>query len=185
MPDPSGTVLYAMNRGTAQVASTLIALDAETGQWLWQMPIAGDPNEFLITPDGRTGIVTRAADSRIQLSDLERHAVIQDLDLGPNNYPGALRLTPDGRIVLATVGMTLERVAAVDLATRTALAPVSLRLRATGRAQPAAQLSYLVVSDSSEYPAGVIAIDPASGSVVRRYRFPGGGSPRAAVFDPD
>ena len=98
VPDPSGAVLYAMNRGAAPLASTLVALDAETGQWLWQMPIVGDPNEFLITPDGRTGIVTRAADSRIQLIDLERHAVIQDLDLGPNNFAGALQLTPDGRL---------------------------------------------------------------------------------------
>ncbi len=184
MPDPSGAVLYAVNRGIATLASTLVALDAETGQWLWQMPIAGDPNEFLITPDGRTGIVTRAADSRIQLIDLERRAVLQDLDLGPNNFAGELQLTPGGRFLLARVGMTLERVAVVDLATRTALAPVSLQLRATG-AQPAAQLSYLAVPGSSEYPPGVIAIDPASGSVVRRFRFPGGGSPHAVAFDPD
>jgi YVTN family beta-propeller protein len=185
MPDPTGAVLYAMNRGAATVASTLVALDAETGQWLWQMPITGDPSEFLITPDGRTGIVTRAADSRVQLIDLERHAVIQDLDLGPNNYAGTIQLTRDGRFLLATLGMTLERVAVVDLATGTVLAPVSLRLRATGLAQQASQLSYLAVPGSNEYPAGVIAIDPVSGSVVRRFRFPGGGSPQAAVFDPN
>jgi YVTN family beta-propeller protein len=183
--DPSGAVLYAMNRGNATLASTLVALDAETGQWQWQMPIAGDAKEFLITPDGRIAIVTRAADSRIQLIDLERRAVIQDLDLGPNNYPGAVQLTPDGRFLLATVGMTPERVAVVDLTTRTAQAPVSLRLRATGLAQPAAQLFYLAVPGSSEYPAAVIAIDPASGSVVRQFRFPGGGSPQTAVFDPN
>jgi DNA-binding beta-propeller fold protein YncE len=183
--DPSGTFLYAVNRGAATLASTLVALNAETGQWLWQMPITGDPNEFLMTPDGRTGIMARAADSRIQLIDLERRATIQDLDLGPNNYPGALQLTPDGRFLLATLGMTPERVVVVDLATRTALAPVSLRLRARGLAQPAAQLSYIAVPGTSEYSPGVIAIDVASGSVVRRFRFPGGGSPQAAVFDPD
>jgi hypothetical protein len=49
----------------------------------------------------------------------------------------------------------------------------------------ARQLSYVIVPGNNEVPAGVIAIDADSRAVVRRFRIPGGGAPRDAVFDPD
>jgi YVTN family beta-propeller protein len=185
VPDPSGAVLYAVSLGAAGSPSTLVALKAETGHWLWQMPIEGDPSDFLIASDGRTGILTRDADNTIELIDLERRAVIAELDLGPGYHAGTVQLGLGGRLLLITPGTMPAEIGAVDLAAMTALAPVSLAGPASGAALPAEQLSYACVPDSGEFPGGVAAVDARSRTVVRRYRFPGGGSPHDVVFDPD
>jgi YVTN family beta-propeller protein len=184
VPDPSGAVLYAVNRGAAGSPGTLVALEAETGHWRWHMPIAGDPSDFLIASDGRTGILTREDDSTIELIDLERRAVLRALNLGPGYHAGTLQLSFDHRLLLVTPGSMPEAIGAVDVAAMTALAPVSLERPAGGTALSARQLSYACVPDDSEFPSGVVAVDPRSRTVVRRYRFPGGGSPHAAVYDP-
>jgi len=185
VPDPTGAVLYALNLGAAASPGTLVALKADTGHWLWQMPIEGDPSDFLIASDGRTGILARETDSTIELVDLERRAVIRALDLGPGYHAGTVQLALDGRLLLITPGTMPEEIGAVDVAAMTALAPVSLAGPASRRALPAGQLSYACVPDSSEFPSGVVAVDARSRTVVRRYRFPGGGSPHHVVFDPD
>jgi YVTN family beta-propeller protein len=183
--DPSGAVLYGVNRGAAGSASTLVALDAETGRWLWYLALGGDPIDFAITSDGRTGIVTHHGDSRIELIDLERRVVVNHIDFGFGNHAGTLQMTRDSGLLLVMLGAMRAEVGIVDLATATALPPVSLGGSASGAAVPAGQLIYASVSGSSGIPPGVVAIDPSSGSVVHRFRIPGGGSPRHVVFDPD
>jgi YVTN family beta-propeller protein len=185
VPDPSGTVLYAVNRGAAGSPSTLVALEAETGHWLWQMPIDGDPSDFLIAPDGRTGILTRETDSTIELIDLERRAVMRALVLGAGYDAGTVQLTLDNRLLLITPGTMPEAIGAVDVAAMAALAPVSLAGPASGAALSAGRLSYACVPESSEFQSGVVAVDARSRTVVRRYRFPGGGSPHTVLYDPD
>jgi YVTN family beta-propeller protein len=185
VPDPGGAVLYAVNRGATGSPSTLVALEADTGHWLWQMPIEGDPSDFLIASDGRTGILTRETDSTIDLIDLERRTVVTALDLGPGYQAGTAQFTADGRLVLITPGTMPEAIGAVDVAAMAALPPVSLAAPASGVALSAGQLSYACVPDSSEFPSGVIAVDARSRTVVRRYRFPGGGSPHQVVYDAD
>jgi hypothetical protein len=78
-----------------------------------------------------------------------------------------------------------EAIGAVDVAAMAALAPVSLAGPASGAALSAGQLSYACIPDSTEFPSGVVAVDARSRTVVRRYRFPGGGSPHQVVYDPD
>ena len=158
IPDPTGVILYAINQGAAPSPSTFVALDANTGRWLWELPMAGDPGGLLIARDSRTAIVTREADNQIDVIDLATHSVIKAIDLG-------------GGIV--------------DVVTMTVLPAVSLTGPAKATALTARQLSYVIVPGNNEVPAGVIAIDPESRAVVRRFRIPGGGSPRDAVFDPD
>jgi YVTN family beta-propeller protein len=184
VPDPGGAVLYAVNRGAAPASGTLVALDAATGHWRWQMPIEGDPSDFLIASDGRTGILTRNADSTIELIDLKRRAVIATLDLGSGYPGGTVQITPDDRLLLMTPDTLPTEIGAVDLVGMTVLAPVSLAGPASGTALPAGQLSYACVPDSSEFPGGVVAVDARSRTLVRRYRFPGGGLPHDVLFDP-
>jgi len=183
--DPDGAVLYAVNHGAAPSPGTLVALEAETGRWLWQLPIEGDPSDFLIASDGRTGVVTRHGSSAIAVIDLERRAVIKEIDPGPGDLAGTLQLTLDDRLLLITPGTLQARMGMVDLAAMTPLAPMSLAGSPTGSALPARQLSYICVTGSSEFAPGVVAVDAGSRTVVRRFRLPGGGSRCDAVFDPD
>jgi YVTN family beta-propeller protein len=184
VPDPNGAVLYAVNRAAAPAASTLVALDAETGRRLWQLPIEGDPSDFLITADGRIGVAARLTNSAVDVIDLERHAVITTIDLGPGLQSGDLQLSLDDRLVLVTPGTGPAQLGIVDLASLRALSSVSLAGAANDSALPARQLSYVPVAGSSEFPAGVVAVDAETGTVVRRFRLPGGGSPHGVVFDP-
>jgi YVTN family beta-propeller protein len=185
IPDPAGVILYAINHGAAPSPSRLVALDANTGRWLWELPMAGDPDDLLIARDGRTAIVTREADNRIDVIDLSTHSVIKAIDLGGGSDRATLHFALDGRLVLVNPGTTQADARIVDVATMTTLPSVSLTAPAKATALTARQLSYVIVPGSNEVPAGVIAIDVESRAVVRRFRIPGGGSPGDAVFDPD
>jgi YVTN family beta-propeller protein len=183
--DPDGAILYAISRGAAPAPSTLVALDAETGRWLWQLPLDGDPSDFLVAADGRTGFVTRAGSSAIAVIDLERHALIKEIDPGHVDLAGTLQLSADGRHALITPSTLHAQVGIVDLATMTPATPMSLASSPAGSAMTARQLSYVCVAGSSELAPGVVAIDAGTRTVVRRFRFPGGGSPHTVVFDAD
>jgi YVTN family beta-propeller protein len=185
IPDPTGLILYAINDGAAPSPDTLVALDASTGHRLWQLPLAGGPGDLLIAGDGRTAIVTRESDSRIDVIDLATHTVIKAIDLGGGNDGGALHFALDGRLALVMTGAMRAGARIVDVVTMTVLTSVSLTGPAKATALTARQLSYVIVPGNNEVPAGVIAIDAESRAVVRRFRIPGGGSPRHAVFDPD
>ena len=50
-PGPRGDVLYAVTRGATSPSTTLVALDAGTGSWLWHSSIEGDPSGFVIDND--------------------------------------------------------------------------------------------------------------------------------------
>ena len=137
-PHPDGAVLYALNQGAAPSSGTLLALEVETGRWLWHLPIDGDPRHLLIASDGRTGIVTCEGTDAITAIDFERHVVIDDIDPGAGHRTASMQVVLDGRLVLIT-----------------------------------------------EDASGVVAVDARSRTVVRRYRFPGGGTPHGIVFDPE
>jgi YVTN family beta-propeller protein len=183
VPDPTGAVLYAVNRAPAPAASTLVALDSESGRWLWHLPLAGDPGDFVVAPDGSTGLLTLQADSRIDVIDLEHHAVVKQIGLARENLAGSLEVAFDGRAVLITSSTMPAQLGLVELATLVALPSVSLAATARGLALPAEYLSYMPVAGSEDVPAGVVAVDTASRTVVRRFRLTGGGSPYAVVFD--
>jgi YVTN family beta-propeller protein len=179
--DPEGTVLYAVNRGAAPSPSTLVALDAGTGQWLWQLALAGDPADLLVSADGRFGMIVRQTDGRMDVIDLEQHAVVKTIDLGTDDVDAALQLAPDGRVAIVAPGTTATQATLVDMASMAAVASVSLGAAIAGTTLPAQQLAYVTVPGNSEVPTGIIAIDVNTRAVVRRFRFPGGGSPAHAV----
>jgi YVTN family beta-propeller protein len=185
VPDPTGAILYAVNRAPAPAASTLVALDAESGRWLWHLPLAGDPGDFVVAPDGSTGLLTLQADSRVDVIDLERHTVVKQIGLARENLAGSLEVAFDGRAVLITSSTMPAQLGLVELATLAALPSVSLAGTARGIVLPAEYLSYVPVAGSDDVPAGVVAVDTASRTVIRRFRLTGGGSPYAVVFDPE
>jgi YVTN family beta-propeller protein len=185
IPDPAGLILYAINHGAAPSSGSLVALDAITGRWLWELPMAGGPGDLLIDDGGRTAIVTRLADSRIDVIDLATHSVVKTIDLGAGSDGGTLHSGLDGRLVLVTPDKMPAHARVVDVVTMTVLPSVSLSAPVKATALTARQLSYVTVSGNGEVPAGVVAIDAESRTVVRRFRIPGGGSPGDAVFDPD
>jgi YVTN family beta-propeller protein len=182
VPDPEGAILYAVNRGAAPSSSTLVALDAGTGRWLWQLPLTGDPADFVMSADGRIGMVAYHGDSSIDVIDLEQHAVVKAIGLGTADLDATLQLTPDGWFAIVAPGTTATQAGLVDVVRMAALTPVSLTATATASDLQAQQLSYVVVGGNGDVPAGVVAIDANSRTVIRRFRLPGGGSPGHAVL---
>ncbi len=184
VPDPAGSVVYAVNSALAPATSTLVALNAETGRWLWYLPLPGEPSDFVVAPDGRTGILAQRADDRIDVIDLEQHAVIRQIELASERRMGGLQVTLDGNLVLIASSAMPAQLELVEMATMARLPPVSLAAAATGAALPAQSLSYIPIASNDDLTAGVVAVDAASRTVVRRFRLPGGGSPYEVVFDP-
>jgi YVTN family beta-propeller protein len=182
--NPDGDVLYALNAEPTPSLSTLVALDAHSGRWSWHLSIDGAANDFTITPDGRTGIVARQGDSRLAFIDLERHAVVNDVDLGTGAESASLRLSADGRHLIVSGDETPMRLGVVDLARVATLQSVSPDAQTRRRTLPAGVLSYVCVSGGGQSSPGVVAVDAASRTVVDRFRFPGGGWPHDVVFDP-
>jgi len=88
--------------------------------------MAGDPGDLLVAGDGRTAIVTREADSRIDVIDLATHSVIKAIDLGEGSAGGTLHFAPNGRLVLVTPRTMRAHARIVDVMTMTALLSVSL-----------------------------------------------------------
>ena len=184
MPDPSGELVYAVSAGASPSMSTLVALNARTGGWLWHLPITGDANDFALAPDGRTAIVARRDSGTLILIDLERRSVVDELDLGPGNAAEHIHFSADGRLLVITLQQTPDRVGIIDLTKSEAVRVVALGTVPARTSTPEAHRSYVYVSETFTGTAGIVAIDPLSQTLTGRFRFPGGGTPHSAVFDP-
>jgi YVTN family beta-propeller protein len=179
----SGDVLYAVNDGATPELNTLVAVEAHTGRWIWNMPLDKHPSDLIVTRSGRIGAVSLDEDHAIRLVDLERQVVLADVDLGVGNLPKGLRLSADGTLLIVTLAASSSRVALVDLTRMGPAQVVSLDQPAGSVTVSPAELSY-IVPGGSDGTAEVVAIHPASRTVVTRFRFPGGGSPGDVAFDP-
>jgi YVTN family beta-propeller protein len=182
--DQRGDVVYAVSAGATPSMSTLVALNARTGGWLWHLPINGDANDFVIAPDGRTGIVARSDVGTLALIDLEHRSVVDELDLA-GNIASDLQFSADSRFLVIALQQTSERVGIVDLTRAEGLRTIAIGAVPAPTSLSAAQRSYVCVADGIGVSAGIIAIDAHSQAFVGRFRFPGGGSPHSAVFDSD
>jgi len=183
VPDQSGEVVYAVSAGASASVSTLVALDVRTGAWLWHLPINGEANGFVVGPDGRSAVIARRDAGTLALIDLERRVVTREFDLGPGNEAGDLLVNADGRLLV--VAHRPERVGIVDPSRGADLQTIAVAGATSAPTRlSAAQRSYVCVSDSAGGPAAVLAVDASARTVVGRFRFPGGGSPHTAIFDP-
>ena len=186
VPDPAGAVVYAVNSAAAPATSTLVALDAETGRWLWHLPLAGEPSDFIVAPDGRTGILAQRADGRIDVIDLERMPSSRQIEVASEwRHAAVLQVTgrwqsrPDH--VERNAGAIGARGHGDDgkRSRRSRLPPQRRAPRCRRSNCPTSLLRR-----ATNLQAGVVAVDTASRTVVRRFRLPGGGSPYEVVFDP-
>ena len=184
VPDQSGEVVYAVSAGASASVSTLVAVDVRTGAWLWHLPINGEANGFVLGPDGRSAVIARRDAGTLALIDLERRVVTREFDLGPGNEAGDLQVNADGRL-LVVAHRQPERVGIVDPFQGADLRTIAVAgITSAPTTLSAAQRSYVCVSDGAGGPAAVLAIDASARTVVGRFRFPGGGSPHSAIFDP-
>jgi YVTN family beta-propeller protein len=183
VPDQSGEVVYAVSAGASASVSTLVALDVRTGAWLWHLPISGEANGFVVGPDGRLAVIARRDAGTLALIDLERRVVTREFDLGPGSEAGDLQVNADGRLLV--VAHRPERIGIVDPSRGADLQTIAVAGATSAPTRlSAAQRSYVCVSDSAGGPAAVLAVDASARTVVGRFRFPGGGSPHSAIFDP-
>jgi YVTN family beta-propeller protein len=184
VPDQSGEVVYAVSAAASASISTLAALDVRTGAWLWHLPINGEANGLVVQPDGRSAVIARRDAGTLAVIDLERRAVTREFDLGPGYEAGDVQLNADGRL-LVVAHRQPDRVGIVDPSRGGDLRTVAVAgATSAPTTLSAAQRSYVCVSDGTGGPAAVLAIDASAQTVVSRFRFPGGGSPHSAIFDP-
>ncbi len=178
IPDAAGQILYALSRADDASQNALVAIEAATGRWLWVMPIGEAVADLTIEADGRTALVSVPAKHALLFIDLERRVSMGAIDLGAGNAPEALRSSADGQVVV-TMQPSSGHIGVVDAAAHVrvvALTEVSgtQRQRADARV-----LSYITTADGTE----VVGVDTASGSIVRHFRLPGGGSASGVALD--
>jgi YVTN family beta-propeller protein len=182
IPDASGQIVYALTRGEAAAMNGLVAIEAATGRWLWMMPLGGQPADLALEPDGRTALVSIPSKNAILVIDLEQRVTIEAVDLGPGNTPDSIRWSLDRHAVITLQG-SQQRIAVIDPASHVRIVPLAdVAATRTERAD-AQRLTYMTLDGGEGVEPGVLAVDPSSGGVVRRFRLPGGGTASDAAFD--
>jgi YVTN family beta-propeller protein len=180
--DSTGGVLYALSGATGASPGTIVALDRATGQWLWQMPVdGGDPAAFALVPGSRVALLMRAGDHRATVIDLERHAVVSDVELPSNADASTMQVSPDGRYLV--VGVRASQQVAVTRVPDLAGAITTSRARNELSDSTVERVSYVVVPGGNGGEGGIVAVDASRQSIVTRFRLPGGNAPDGVAYD--
>ncbi|HVC24924.1 MAG TPA: YncE family protein [Acidimicrobiales bacterium] len=130
---PGGAFAYV----TSYAAGTLTPIDLATDTALPPIRVGNGPAGIAIAPDGKRAYVTDAGSSplgdTVTPVDLETRTALAPITVGAG--PQGIAITPDGStayvadagaIVNGQVGPVGDTVTPIDLATRTALAPITV-----------------------------------------------------------
>jgi YVTN family beta-propeller protein len=181
IPDSTGGVVYALSGATATSPGTIVALNQATGQWVWQMPVDGEPATFALVPGSRAALVMRADDNRATLIDLERHAVVTYVELPSNTDATTMQVSPDGRFLI--VGVRGSQQVAIARLPDAAIATTTSRARHELSPSTVTSVSYVGVPGGNGSEAGIVAVDASRQSIVTRFRLPGGNAPNGVAKD--
>ncbi|HEX2274063.1 MAG TPA: beta-propeller fold lactonase family protein, partial [Acidimicrobiales bacterium] len=180
-PSPDGRRIYATNEVTNDIA----AIDATTGELLWNLPVGERPSEILVMPDGRTAYVTVRNEDKVKEVDLTAPRLTgREANVG--RQPDTMQLTPDQRtLVVALRAGTPAQVSFVRLNTR---ALQVTRVPVPGTTTGHQWLSRsgrhtFVATEGDGDAAGVAVIDNTTLRAVDHYPYPGGGRPHGVFYD--
>jgi YVTN family beta-propeller protein len=96
---PGKQWLYAANRGTGPEPSNVVVFDMKTRSILTRIPVAINPYQLVLTPDGRRLFVSNWASQSVSVIDTTTNKVIRTLQVGIN--PNDMKLSDDGRLFVA------------------------------------------------------------------------------------
>ena len=85
-------------------AQSVQVYDADTGKMEFEVKGAGDPHQVVVSPDGRFAYVgdARGSKNTVSVIDVEKHALVNAIDLKPNLMPHGLVISRDGSKLYAT-----------------------------------------------------------------------------------
>jgi DNA-binding beta-propeller fold protein YncE len=107
---PDGHTLYVAN----EVVDELAALDPVSGTPLWSMNVPR-AHELIVTHDGKTAYVSGRTANVLYVVDLEQHAIVRTIELGP--MPDTLRLSANEKLLTVGLRGAPAQVAVIDTAT--------------------------------------------------------------------
>jgi YVTN family beta-propeller protein len=153
-------------------------IDTASHKLLRVLPGGSDPEQFDITPDGRTLIVSNEDAGKASFVDIESGKVVRQIAVG--GEPEGVRVAPDGRQVLVT-SEEESSVAVIDTAAGTANCRVKVGLRPRDIVFIEPTRAFV----SSETGGEVALIDTKSCSVVRTSKLPPPARPMGLALSPD
>lgn len=92
----------------SKAKKALQVFDADTGKLEFEVPGPGEPHEVVVSSDGRFAYLGDAKGFKNTLSvvDLDKHAVVEELDIKPHMRPHGMALTHDGKKLYVTSAPT-------------------------------------------------------------------------------
>lgn len=180
-PSRDGRRVYATNEVTNDIA----AIDARTGELLWNLPVGARPSEILVTLDDRTAYVTVRNEDKVKEVDLTvprltgREAIV-------GVQPDTIQLTPDQSTLVVALRGTPAQVSLVKRETPS--------LEVTRIAVPGSTTGHQWLSRTGRYtfvavegPVGVgglAVIDNRTARPVAHYPNTQGGRLHGVFYDP-
>ncbi|HMQ31782.1 MAG TPA: PQQ-binding-like beta-propeller repeat protein [Chloroflexaceae bacterium] len=169
-----GKLLLATN----DVANTLVALDAATGEQRWSLDLGSFPYEAAIDATGKVAYVSLRRANKVVAIDLESQRVYGESAVGTE--PVTLQLSSNGKLLAVALRTSPAALGLMDTTTG-AVERVALPGPAGHNwLSPGAHTSYVAVEGGN---AGVAVVDHATKQVTV-YPYPGGGRPHGVFFAP-
>jgi YVTN family beta-propeller protein len=180
-PSRDGRRLYATN----EVSNDIAAIDATTGQLLWNLPVGARPSEILLTLDDRTAYVSVRNENKVKEVDLTVPRLTgREANVGVE--PDTLQLTPDQATLVVALRGIPAKVSLVKIKTaQLQVTTVSVPGTTTGHQWLSRSGRYtFVATEGNGSDAGVAVIDNTTAQFVTHYPYPGGGRPHGVFYDP-
>jgi DNA-binding beta-propeller fold protein YncE len=180
---PDGSRLFAVHA----LGQLLSAVDLGSGQVVKEVPLPAEGYTTLVTPDGKTLLVSLWGGARVLLFDAATLEPRGEIPVG--EHPNAMALSHDGRLFVACANTNAVWVA--DLAARTAREQISIALDPAappGSTPNGLGLSpdgrTLLVANADNNTVAVVDVSHPGASVVGGF-LPTGWYPTAAQFSRD
>lgn len=92
----------------SKAKKTLQVFNPDTGTLEFEVPGPGEPHEVIVSPDGRFAYLGDAQGYKNTLAvvDLDKHAIVDQLDIKPHMRPHGMALTHDGKKLYVTSAPT-------------------------------------------------------------------------------
>ncbi len=163
---------------TNDVANTLVALDAETGEQRWSMDLGSFPYEAVPDSTGSVAYVSMRRANKVLAIELATQTILGESAVG--NEPVTLQLASSGKLLAVALRTNPAALGLMDTSTGAVE-----RIPLPGPAghnwlAPGGNTSYVAIEGSN---AGVAVVDHATKEVTV-YPYPGGGRPHGVFFDP-
>lgn len=164
----------------SEVSNELAAIDGNTGQILWTLPVGNRPSEVVVTSDARTAYVSVRNDNKLKVINLGSRAIASETTVGIQ--PDTLTLMGDGRTLIIGLRGIPAQAAFVDLSTLN-VAWVDVGGTTTGHQWFSEESRFTFIAVEGPGDLGSVGvIDNNRRKLVTSYPYPKGGKPHGVYY---